>query len=167
MHEASTQTRPRKGFLFSLVLMTFSFGQIIGILSIYQQAFYLSEIIRETQGSLVNGITGEPVTIINLTIYLFVNTLFCQASLIGLYGVWQWKKWGVYIVIVMGLLYLVVEIFSGTSFYDLRLGLGLIDFTRSSAIYLGSIRIESPIPTIVALGVGMGRAIYRRWQWFD
>lgn len=158
--------KPRRGLVFNLALIIFSLGQVIGLLGAYLNALYLSAVIRETSG-LFNIVTGDPVTITDLTIYLLVNTLFCVAALIGLYGVWQWKKWGVYAVLVMGLLYLMIEILSGTSLYNLRLGLGLMDFTNSSAIALGPMLIQWPIPTIITLVFGVVMPIYRRWQWFD
>jgi hypothetical protein len=165
MYKPATLIPRKRGLVFTLVLITFSLGQVIGLLLAYGNAFYMSEIIRET--GLVNIDTGIPVTIGDLTIGLLVNTFFCVTGLIGLYGVWVWKKWGVYTLLVMGLFHLLMGSLSSTSLYNLRLGLGLVDLTTSSFIALGPTLIQSPIPTIIALVFGVGVAIYRRWQWFD
>lgn len=143
-------------------------GQIVSLVLVYMYAFNVSSDIREN-GDLIDLRTNTPFTRVNLVIFLLISTFESVTAFVGLYGIWNWKKWGVYTVSLMGMYYIFFSLVSGTYFGELRLGLGLMDYTEGFFIAAGPNRWELPPPIIgyFLLIYGVYRAIKKRWKWFQ
>ncbi|MBL8497329.1 hypothetical protein ABF87_04320 [Nitrosomonas sp. JL21] len=143
-------------------------GQVISLIFAYFFAFEISAAMRE-HGNLVDIETNRRFTLVHLVMILLISTFESVTALAGLYGIWHWKKWGVYIVVFMGVYYIIFALIDGASPNELRLGLGLMDYTSSYFFTLGPYRIDLPpgILGYILLVYGVYRAIKRRWEWFQ
>jgi hypothetical protein len=85
-----------------------------------------------------------------------INIFFLVLGIIALYGIWMWKKWGVYLQIITAVVGFVnVFVIHSNNFYEAHTrlnGLPLLVFTGS--VYL----------VVVAI---IFWAYYRKWRYFE
>lgn len=117
--------------LFLMILL------VLGIIGIVLSAFAL------LSGKMAMAVMGMPSW---MPAYQLLSVVVSAASL---YGIWQWKKWGVYLLVALYLIQVVMDLSLSAE------GVGSIKYSMYGGV----------IGTLVIAGLWYW-AIYRKWSLF-
>lgn len=134
----------RRGFWLTVILLIFIFGQPLSFAFYCRYWYELAAL-------------GEPVSFIDI----LTTIAIASAALVALGGVWYWKRWGVYSVVLIIMINLVSDLLAGLPLSSLFIRLGILEYQSGTDITF----LPGP-PVVLGMVVTLLITIYKRWNWF-
>jgi hypothetical protein len=131
-----------RGKLFTLALLLLTLSQPIGfVLFCYWWLDFITPDYR--------------------TVAVIEVALLAVTGLVALLGIWQWRRWGVYLLVLIAVLSFVYDLLSGVPLSEMAVRIGVFEVT-----YDTSYPFIPGLPVVLATMITFIVGLYKRWPWF-